>query len=252
MLVAKHMPAIPFDIESVQQYEKWHNVIIDCSLVAGGSVIYNNGTCKRFDPKHNRIIHYGYKQRRKHVNVKPWWDKECQEAVDARRSCYKEFLKCPNKWRLSQYRKASQTARNVIKVRKKANFNKFIDELDPCNNPRNFWKVVKIFRNSVVFNSDHSPTSSKLNLINRYIDCFAPSGASQKLPDLIPSQFPSFFNLQFQAGELMELVVRARENSSPGNDLICYSLLKLLPPIAFEVLLKIFYNILRESSFPLG
>jgi len=42
----------------------------------------------------------------------------------------------------------------------------------------------------------------------------------------------------------------AKENSSPGNDLINYTLLKLLPPIAFDILLKIFNNILKETSFP--
>jgi len=72
MLVANHMSSIPMDIEAVQQYEKWHNVVIECSLFAGGSVIYNNGTCKRFDSKHNRIIHHGFKQHRKQVNVKLW------------------------------------------------------------------------------------------------------------------------------------------------------------------------------------
>jgi len=159
LLVANHMSSIPVDIEAVQQYERWHSAVIECSLLAGGSVIYNNGTCKRFDFKHNRIIHHDLKQHRKQVNVKPWWDKDCQEAVDARRKCYKEFLKRPDKVKLSQYRKA-QNARNVIKTRKKVNFNKFVDELDPSNNPKNFWKVVKLFRNSVVFNSDHPPSKS--------------------------------------------------------------------------------------------
>jgi len=97
MLVAKHIPSIPFDVEAVQQYEKWYNVIIECSLFARGSIICNNGICKRFDPKNNCIIHYRYKQCKKQFRVKPWWDEICQEALDSRRNCYKEFFRYPNK-----------------------------------------------------------------------------------------------------------------------------------------------------------
>jgi len=120
------------------------------------------------------------------------------EAVDARRKCYKEFLKRPDKLKLIQYRKASQNARNVIKTRKKVNFNKFVDELDSSNNPKNFWKVVKLFRNSVVFNSDHPPSRSRLDSISCFIDGFAPAGMSHKLPDSLPSRFPSFLILNFR------------------------------------------------------
>jgi len=44
--------------------------------------------------------------------------------------------------------------------------------------------------------------------------------------------------------------MKARESSSPGNDFINHTLLKHLLLIAFEVLLKIFNNILKEASFP--
>jgi len=119
------MSLIPFDVETAQQYEKWYNVIIECSLQVGGSIIDNNGTCKKFDPKNKRITLHSYKQNKKQIRVKPWWDEICQEAVDFRRNCYKKFLKCPDKLHLNQYRKASHKTRNIIKVRKKINFNKF-------------------------------------------------------------------------------------------------------------------------------
>jgi len=61
LLVSEHMSLIPFDVEAAQQYEKWYNVIIECSLQAGGSII-DNGTCKKFEPKNRRITLHNYKQ----------------------------------------------------------------------------------------------------------------------------------------------------------------------------------------------
>jgi len=68
------------------------------------------------------------------------------------------------------------------------------------------------------------------------MDNFAPFNVNQKLSDTITSKFPSFFNLEFQLGELEDIIVNAKESSSPGNDLINYTLLKLLPLIARSVI----------------
>jgi len=64
------------------------------------------------------------------------------------------------------------------------------------------------------------------------------------------TKYPSFFDLDFQLRELKDIIMSSKEGTSPGNDLINHPLLKLLPSIAIQVLLKIFNNILREASFP--
>jgi len=45
--------------------------------------------------KNGRIIHYSFKKNKMQTQVKPWWDEECQKAVDYRRKCYKRLLRCP-------------------------------------------------------------------------------------------------------------------------------------------------------------
>jgi len=110
-------------------------------------------------------------------------------------------LRYPDKLQLSLYRKASCKARNIIKSRKKTNFNKFIDELDPNNDPKNFWKTIKLFRNSSPFNPKSSSSTNKLELINTFIDGFAPSSITQRFSDCITTKYPFFFNLDFQLRE---------------------------------------------------
>jgi len=75
----------------------------------------------------------------------------CQEAVNNRNKCYQELIKCLGKYQLLQYRKVSNKTRTIIKNRKRLNINEFVDGLDPNSN-KNFWKVIKLFRNSEVLN----------------------------------------------------------------------------------------------------
>jgi len=56
--------------------------------------------------------------------------------------------------------------------------------------------------------------------------------------------------MEFQLSELEDIIATARENSSPGSDLINHSLIKLLPPIAIQILLKIYSAMLGKASFP--
>jgi len=82
------------------------------------------------------------------------------------------------------------------------------------------------------------------------IDRFAPSGMINRFAKSVKSSYPSFFDAQFCLHELEELIASSREGSSPGSDLISYSLLKLLPSIAIQKLLFIFNRMLLENSFP--
>jgi len=136
------------------------------------------------------LVSYSCKKSKTQTRIKSWWDEECQEAVDYRRKCYKELLKCSSKLQYSHYRKAFNKARNIIKLRKKANFKKFIDELDPNNNPKNFWKVIKLFKNSSLINPIPSSTS-KSELVSRFISNFAPSSVTQSFSDNLITKYPS-------------------------------------------------------------
>jgi len=68
-----------------------------------------------------------------------------------------------------------------------------------------------------------------MELVNRFIGNFASSSVEQKLSDAIISKFPFFFNLDFQLSELEDIIMNAKDGTSPGNDLINHTLLKFLP-----------------------
>jgi len=137
----------------------------------------------------------------------------------------------------------------IIKKRR-FNFNEFVDNLDPTSNSNNFWKVIKLFRNSEFFSSKTPPVCSKSEIVNGFIDNFAPAGNMDPFSEVISSRYPSFFDMQFQLHELEKLILSARQGSAPDSDLINYAILKLLPTIAVQRLHDIFNKILKDNTFP--
>jgi len=59
-------------------------------------------------------------------------------------------------------------------------------------------------------------------LINDFVINFALSGMNNIFPESIVTKYPSFFDM-FQVKELEELISFAKEGSSPGSNLINYS-----------------------------
>jgi len=103
--------------------------------------------------------------------------------VNLRRGLYRQLIKNPNKALLKKYRKATYDARIIIKQRRSTNFNKLVDELNPITNPKNFWNVIKLFRNSEFFSSKNTYGTSRFDLVNEFIDNFSPFGMSNKFPE---------------------------------------------------------------------
>jgi len=62
-LVSQHMFHLHLELEGNQLYDdKWYTTIIECSLKAGGVITEQNGLCKKFDIKKERIVSYCYKK----------------------------------------------------------------------------------------------------------------------------------------------------------------------------------------------
>jgi len=114
-----------FKLKDTQLQDRWYNTIIECSLQTGSLITNQNGTCKKFNPKRERIVSYSCKKN-KILRPEPNLGgmKNAKKRLIIKGNA-KELLKCPGKLQLSHYRKASNKSRN--KLRKKANFNKFIE-----------------------------------------------------------------------------------------------------------------------------
>jgi len=111
--------------------------------------------------------------------------------------CFKMLTKHPSKFQLIQYKKALYKIRNIIKRRKMVNFNEFIDSLDPNSSSKNFWKIIKLFRNSEFFSSEIPPTTGKADLVGSFVNSFAPCDTRESFFDTIFSRYPSFFDTEF-------------------------------------------------------
>jgi len=67
---------------------------------AGDLKIRGQGTCHKFDLRKNCMVTFRFSNRKVGKRSKPWWDQECQEAVNNRKKCYQAFIKCPGKHQL--------------------------------------------------------------------------------------------------------------------------------------------------------
>jgi len=249
-LISSRLAVPQIGLSGIQLYQDWIEVILDCCLRAGGARIDGRGSCCKFDQRGGRVVSFKLKDKKSRKRSKPWWDRDCQEAVNFRKQCYLELIRCPGRQQLLQYRRASNKARSVIRKRRRVNFNEFVDSLDPRLNSKNFWKTIKLFRESEFFSSKDTPSSSKSDAIDRFIEGFAPAGTMIPFPDEVKLKCPSFFDMPFQLCELEDIISSTKQDSAPGCDLINYRILKLLPTIAVQRLLEIFNKILYEKSFP--
>jgi len=95
------------DSDGSQLYDKQYN-IIDCILRAGGVIKDRGDSYRRFESNKNCSVSYYYKNvPRSQRKNKPWWDLECQEAVNLRKRFYRELFKNPNRTSLNNYRNVS-------------------------------------------------------------------------------------------------------------------------------------------------
>lgn len=109
-------------------YLYWYNEVILGCLKAGALKIDDGGHVESIDLDSGKYIRRPYRVSvcKKKARNKPWWDSQCQEAVDSRKEAYGRFKKNPCKDTLQEYRIASHVAYKVIKKRRKVNFTKFI------------------------------------------------------------------------------------------------------------------------------
>jgi hypothetical protein len=75
-----------------------------------------------------------------------WFDKDCRRAIDARRSAYQAMLRdIHNESLVSIWKQKRKEARDIVKNKKKAGFEKFIDGVSEASrsDSKTFWKGVK-------------------------------------------------------------------------------------------------------------
>jgi len=252
LLVQNGIAELSSICEKLDPLQSWYDFIVLCSLKAG-AVLYDGLGNKTAFIK-GRISTVPLKKRSKvKQEATPnslWWDKECERLVNKRKWAYKRLAKCPSRENLLAYRSISAQTRKGLQKKKRDNFRDFVKDLNLVVGPLKFWNTVKRFKNSHHFGDNFVFNHSKQDDIFSYISKLASPGLTHKLSFCKNNHYPSYFNHKIRLEEIKEIIESINADSSPGPDLVNYSIIKLIPESGIEKLVEIFEKILKGEFYP--
>lgn len=150
-------------------YDTWQDIVMDCCLKSGAHILNNLGQRISYDAELDARIVSTQQKKSKKSNItsnKPWWDRECEEAIIKRKKAYKRLKMNPSVETLENYSSVSQATRKTLWKRKKQNFKSFTNDINDNFSIGGFWESVKKLKNCPFNNPAKftSPTKSHKSL----------------------------------------------------------------------------------------
>ena len=203
------------------------------------------------------------------INLKyatPWWTEECKEIVNKKHRARNILRKYPTPENLINFKRIQAQAKIVLKRSKRESFKKYCSSINDETPISEIWnKIAAMQKKNKIKNSTPLITLGEI-----YTD-------SQKKSDVLASKFEKTFNSKLHkmnsmplllpltaalvaedgrgynspigGGELLS-AIRDLKMSAPGYDLIHNQMIKNLPPIFLDFLVKLFNDSLGESVVP--
>ncbi|XP_077277114.1 uncharacterized protein LOC143905527 [Temnothorax americanus] len=173
-----------------------------------------------------------------HSPPAPWWNPDCEAAVQARRKALKNYRKYPTPNNYYIYRSQVTDTRKILRSAKRKGWKDFCSSLDFMTPTPKIWKMIKKFRNRNWLLPLIHPRSTTL-LPMRLCPpsppppaCFSERIDLLALKDRYDYNNPfSWIDQPFIFSEFLNAINSTNNNSSPGFDRIDYKILKTLPPL---------------------
>lgn len=201
----------------------------------------------------------------------PWWNSDCEQAINARNLAYKRLQRHNNEENLDEYKRLRAKAKFVIKKSKRESWTKFCSTINNEITMSELWRKVRSMKgisssnyiasiesNGEILTENQDITEAIATFFeNTSSDAnFSPEFVQHKLREEqseienpINSENP--INLPITLTELND-ALKTCKNSTPGPDNIPYIFLRNLPPVANEYLLGIYNSIYIYNKFPLA
>ena len=200
---------------------------------------------------------------------KPWWDEDCQSALNSRKRALRIFRKHPTQDSLIKYKHEYAKARKTMRKAMKSSWEQYVSKLNNRTPMKKVWDMVgkitgkrrycgiqqiKYDDQYVTGNTDIANvigyTISKNSASANYSHKFQSVKLCEERKTLnLRSRNNEYYNKPFSLSELRESLKRAHDTAC-GPDEIHYQLLKHLPDAALQTLLNIFNDIWLGGSFP--
>ncbi|KAG1713961.1 RNA-directed DNA polymerase from mobile element jockey [Nymphon striatum] len=200
---------------------------------------------------------------------KPWFNKDCKDAVRERKRLLRKFSLRPTSDNLSSYRQAAAAARRTIRQAKRESWRQYVSKLNSQSTIKSAWDRLRKIRGKGTsdaykhLNVGGTAITSQFGIANALGQSFCRNSSS----DNCTGSFRSYKNraeshqLDFkttntevynQVFSLEELrrSLRASKDTSPGPDSIHYQMLKHLPDCSLALMLNIFNTIWITGAIP--
>jgi hypothetical protein len=205
--------------------------------------------------KSRKQTHQSKKQPKKQGK---WFDIDCHLALRNLNKLGNELRRDPyNQLLLKTYRHNRKKYKSVVKKKKLSFQNKLLDKLISLEGeqPKVFWKLFDEL-NSFNKKSRSNPIQAEV-WVQHFQDTMSKfcvnQGGNKEILEFIKNNSNSNFNeLNFKitADEISKAIPKLKNGKSCGNDLILNEMLKSANPVIIPLLVKLFNQILTNSTYP--
>ena len=200
---------------------------------------------------------------------KPWWNEECQIAVNARKRALRIFKKRPTQANLNHFRQQFARARKVIRDSMRNSWKDYVSKLNNRTPSNKVWDMIRKIKgtnssggvkhlvkdgNILTDVRDIGNALAETISHNSSLDHYSPTFQRHKIKSernhlKFDSDNSENYNKLFIRRELTD-ALQASHDTAVGPDEIHYQIIKHLPDISLEALLQTFNNIWTTGNFP--
>ena len=201
----------------------------------------------------------------------PWWNKECENAVKARKSAYRRYKRTKSQLDRIIYKRRTAKARYILKQSRRSSWRDYVSSLNSSSTSTQIWnKIAKISKkktppvvptlkidNKILLDSEEvaniiAGNLSDLTSGSRYSPHFRilKADAEANAPDFFSTNEEAYNDL-ISLDELLDALKQAK-STAPGNDEVPFDMLTHLSEDGKQFLLDLFNRIWIESNLPTG
>jgi exonuclease III len=175
---------------------------------------------------------------------KPWYDLNCNIKKRNVRKLYRLAKKHSfAKEFLLRYLEEKKSYRWTLISKRSAFYDLLRSMLTNVKNSKEFWKVVRFFKNNQ-FEKDTIEMEEWVSFLeNKYSECV---GEIISFSDARHC----FLDNDFTLSEIKNVIANLKSNKAPGCDTVKNEFYKALPEIGIEYLLNIFNKVMEEERLP--
>ena len=200
----------------------------------------------------------------------PWNNKECKEAVKARKKAERKFNRQPSSENLSNVRILRARARRSIKQFRRTSWREFVSKLTTRTPMRKVWNMIQKLKGKTsksgvkhLLTTDGDLLTTKPEIAEDLASTFANNSSTtsythefQKFKDIKEKQYLNFksrntedYNEPFTLAELMTALQKSHDTAT-GPDQVHYQLLKHLPDECLRTLLDLYNDVWDTGNIP--